>query len=395
MEVGGRRLRAHRLSSLGASVFTVMDDLRRELEKAGHTLINLSIGSPDRAPSSELRQILAEAVLDGGNYGYTLTRGTEEFRKGCACWYKERFDVSLDSEKEVLPLMGSQDGLAHVFLALLNPGDIALIPDPGYPIYSAGLTLAGGEKISLPLLAENDFLPDLEKIDPEVAKKAKIMFLNYPNNPTAAVAPLSFFEEVVAFAKTNDIIVCHDAAYSELAFDGYRPASFLQVPGAKDVGVEFHSVSKTYNLAGARLGFVVGNSEIIRVLAELKSNIDYGVFEPVLKVGAYALSASQVNVEENKHAYQQRRDIWIKGCAKAGWSMPSPQGSMFIWAPVPTPQDSLSFAMDLAREAGIIVVPGVAFGKYGEGYVRIALVQELEVLNEAVRRVQQFLEFKG
>ena len=388
-------MQAQRLNGLGASVFTEMDDLKTELEKTGRKLINLSIGSPDRAPSQEIRQILAEAVLDGKNYGYTLTRGSEAFRTSCARWYNERFGVVLDSKNEVLPLMGSQDGLAHVFLAFLDPGDIALIPDPGYPIYTAGLILAGGEKVSLPLLEENSFLPDLTDIEPEIAKKAKIMFLNYPNNPTAAVAPLAFYEEVVHFAKKYDIIVCHDAAYSELAFDGYRPASFLQAPGAKDVGIEFHSVSKTYNLAGARLGFVVGNSEIIRVLAQLKSNIDYGVFEPVLKAGAFALNASQDNVKENRQAYQQRRDLWIEGCAKAGWSMPSPSGSMFIWAPVPTSQDSLTFARELAQEAGVIVVPGIAFGRYGEGYVRIALVQELEILNEAVTRVHEFLRCKG
>lgn len=388
-------MRAERLSGLGASVFTEMDDLKKELEREGHKLINLSIGSPDRAPSQEIRHIIAEAALDGNNYGYTLTRGSEAFRSSCARWYKERFGVILDSENEVLPLMGSQDGLAHVFLAFLNPGDVAMIPDPGYPIYTAGLILAGGEKVSMPLLEENGFLPNLEDIKPEIAEKAKIMFLNYPNNPTAAVAPLSFYEDVVHFAKKYDIIICHDAAYSELAFEGYRPASFLQVPGAKDVGIEFHSVSKTYNLAGARLGFVVGNPEILRVLAELKSNIDYGVFEPVLKAGAFALNASQENVDENRRAYQQRRDLWIEGCKKAGWAMPSPRGSMFIWAPVPTSQDSLTFARELARKAGIIVVPGIAFGRFGEGYVRIALVQEPQVLNEAVKRVQEFLRSKG
>lgn len=388
-------MRAQRLTGLGASVFTEMDDLKNEMEKAGHKLINLSIGSPDRAPSQEIRQIISQAVLDGNNYGYTLTRGSVAFRESCSRWYKERFNVSLDSESEVLPLMGSQDGLAHIFLAFLDPGDVALIPDPGYPIYTVGLILAGGEKVSLPLLKENNFLPDLTTIEPEIAKKAKIMLLNYPNNPTAAVAPLAFFEEVVQFAKKYDLIICHDAAYSELAFDGYRPASFLQADGAKEVGIEFHSVSKTYNLAGARLGFVVGNPEIIRVLAELKSNIDYGVFEPVLMAGAFALNASQRNVDENRQSYQQRRNLWIEGCAEAGWSMPSPHGSMFIWAPVPTAQDSLTFARDLAREAGIIVVPGIAFGRYGEGYVRIALVQELEVLAETVSRVQQFLCSKG
>jgi Aspartate/tyrosine/aromatic aminotransferase len=380
-----------RLESLGASVFTEMDDLKRELEKAGKHLINLSIGSPDRAPAIGIRKVLSQNVLDDTQYGYTLSRGTKNFRNVCAEWYRERFGVTLDPETEVLPLMGSQDGLAHIFLATIDPGDLALIPDPGYPIYSAGLFLAGGEKVAVPLLEENGFLPDLRKINPDLARKAKLMFLNYPNNPTAAVAPLEFFEDVVRFAKEYDLLICHDAAYSELAFEGYRPVSFLQAQGAKEVGIEFHSVSKTYNLAGARLGFVVGNAETIGSLSLLKSNIDYGVFGPVMAAGAYALSSEKDSIEENRNAYQRRRDLLIEGCTSVGWKMPIPQGSMFIWAPVPTKQDSVSFARDLAREAGVIVVPGVAFGEHGEGYVRMALVQNETILQEAVRRIREYL----
>ena len=380
-----------RLAGLGASVFTEMDNLKCELEREGKHLINLSIGSPDRAPAAEIRNVLSQAVLDETQYGYTLTRGTEAFRNHCAEWYQKRFGVSLEPETEVLPLMGSQDGLAHIYLAYIDPGDCALIPDPGYPIYSAGLVLAGGVKIPLPLLEENGFLPDLREIDAETARKAKLMVLNYPNNPTAATASLSFFEEVVKFAKEYDILVCHDAAYSELAFEGYRPVSFLQAKGAKEVGIEFHSVSKTFNLAGVRLGFVVGNAEAVKNLAQLKSNIDYGVFAPVLTAGGFALSSALNSIEENRNAYQRRRDLFIEGCASVDWKMPVPKGSMFIWAPVPTQQDSVTFAMDLARKAGVIVVPGVAFGDYGEGYVRIALVQSESVLEEAVRRIQKYL----
>jgi len=384
-----------RLQSLGASVFTEMDNLKRELEKTGKNLINLSIGSPDRAPALEIRNFLSQAVLNDNQYGYTLTRGTEEFRKACAEWYQERFGVTLDPETEVLPLMGSQDGLAHIFLTYIDPGDLALIPDPGYPIYTAGLMLAGGKKVAIPLLEENGFLPDLKQIEPDLARKAKLMFLNYPNNPTAAVASLSFFEEVVEFAKEYDLLICHDAAYSELAFEGYRPVSFLQTREAKEVGIEFHSVSKTYNLAGVRLGFVVGNADVIGNLSQLKSNIDYGVFAPVLAAGTYALRNGQGSIEENQSAYQRRRDLLIGGCALAGWKMPIPQGSMFVWAPVPTKQDSVSFAIDLAREAGVIVVPGVAFGDHGEGFVRVAMVQDESILQEAVQRIQQFLTRKG
>lgn len=386
---------AKRLEGLGASVFTEMDNLKRELEKEGKELINLSIGSPDRAPALEIRQVLSQAVLDETQYGYILTRGTAEFRKACTDWYLERFGVTLNPETEVLPLMGSQDGLAHIFLAYIDAGDLALIPDPGYPIYTAGLLLAGGVKVAIPLLEENSFLPDLRQIDPDVARKAKIMLLNYPNNPTAAVASLSFFEKVVEFAKQYDLLICHDFAYSELAFESYQPVSFLQAQGAKEVGIEFHSVSKTYNLAGARLGFVVGNADVIRNLSHLKSNIDYGVFGPVLKAGAYALSSVQDLAEENRSAYQRRRDLLIEGCALAGWNIPIPQGSMFIWAPVPTKQDSVTFARELAREAGVIVLPGVAFGDHGEGYVRIAMVQEESVLQVAVQRLQRFLKLKN
>src|SRR5680860_320937 len=384
-----------RLDNLGASIFSEMDNLRRELEKEGKELINLSIGSPDRAPSLEIRKILSQAVFDESQYGYTLTRGTADFRRAYAEWYLDRFGVFLNPETEFLPLMGSQDGLAHIFLTYIDPGDIALIPDPGYPIYTAGLMLAGGEKVAMPLLERNGFLPDLRQIDPELARKAKLMFLNYPNNPTAAVANLAFFGEVVKFAKEYDILICHDAAYSELAFEGYRPVSFLQAQGAKDVGIEFHSVSKTYNLAGVRLGFVVGNAEVIGKLSQLKANIDYGVFRPVLTAGVYALSSEQDSIEENKIAYQRRRDLLIEGCASAGWNISVPVGSMFIWAPVPTKQDSVSFAIALAREAGVIVVPGLGFGDHGEGYVRIAMVQEEHVLQEAVQRIQQFLKKIG
>ncbi|WP_088188078.1 aminotransferase class I/II-fold pyridoxal phosphate-dependent enzyme [Desulfosporosinus sp. FKA] len=383
---------AKRLAGLSASVFTEMDNLKKTLEQEGKSLINLSIGSPDRAPAAELRQILSQAVLEETQYGYTLTRGTGEFRQACARWYQERFEVSLDPDSEVLPLMGSQDGLAHIFLAYINPGDLAFIPDPGYPIYSAGLLLAGGEKVPLPLEEKNNYLPDLQAINPELARRAKLMFLNYPNNPTAAVAPLSFFEDVVEFAKTYDLLICHDAAYSELAFEGYRPVSFLQARGAKDVGIEFHSVSKTYNLAGVRLGFAVGKADVIGTLSQLKSNIDYGVFGPILRMGAAALSLPQSSIDENRRAYQRRRDLLVEGCARAGWKMPLPRGSMFIWAQVPTKQDSRSFARELAREAGVIVVPGVAFGDYGEGYVRIAMVQDEGVLKEAVRRIQNYLQ---
>ncbi|WP_368292648.1 aminotransferase class I/II-fold pyridoxal phosphate-dependent enzyme [Dehalobacter sp. TBBPA1] len=385
---------AVRMGSLQTSIFSQLASLKEELKREGKALIDLSVGSPDLPPSLEIRKIISEQSLDERAYGYTLTRGIPEFREACSLWYKRRFNVDIDPATEVLPVMGSQDGLTHIFWAFIDKGDAAFIPDPGYPIYSDGLALVEGEKVVLPLLETNDFLPDLNRIPSQTADRAKLMVLNYPNNPTAAVASETFFNEVVRFASKHEIVVCHDAAYTELAFDGYRPSSFLQAKGAKDVGVEFHSLSKSYNMAGVRLGFVVGNKEVIRALETIKSNIDYGSFQPVLKAGVAVLSGGDQTILANQQTYKNRRDIWVDGCARAGWKMNRPKGSMFVWAPVPTKQDSLSFAFELASEAGVLVVPGIAFGRYGEGYVRVGLVQDETKLQEAVQRVGTFLAGK-
>ncbi len=382
---------ATRLAGLQTSIYSQLAELKQELEDTGKSLTNLSIGSPDLAPSSDVMNMISECARDPKSYGYTLTRGTSEFREACASWYKHRFNVQLDPDTEILPVMGSQDGISHIFWAFINHGDSALIPDPGYPIYSDGLTLAEGIKIPLPLREPNQFLPDFSEIPATVANQAQLMVLNYPNNPTAAVAPPEFFTRVVEFASKYNIVVCHDAAYTELAFDGYRPGSFMQVDGAREVGVEFHSLSKTFNMAGARLGFVVGNRDVIKALETIKSNIDYGSFLPVLKAGTAALTGSDAIIKLNRQTYQRRRDIWVDGCAQAGWKMPKPRGSMFVWAPVPTGQDSMAFVTDLAREAGVLVVPGIAFGEHGEGYVRVGLVQDEEELAAAVSRVKAYL----
>ncbi len=387
---------ANRIAGLGSAVFSEMDYLRQKVESKGIEVINLGIGSPDQPPAPHVKQALLNAVEQDNNYGYTLTQGIGELRTSIAAWYKNRFDVDLDPKTEVLSLMGSQDGLAHIFTAFINPGDLALIPDPGYPVYTAGLLLAGGRKYPLRLKAENGFLPDFAQIPPEVAREAKLMFLNYPNNPVAATADLDFFNRVVDFATKYQIIVCHDNAYSELAYDGYRPPSFLQAKGAKDVGVEFHSISKTYNLAGCRLGFVVGNSKVIEGLTMVKSNIDYGVFKAVQLAAAVALDGPQDVVRENAARYQMRRDVLVDGLALCGWEIPKPKGSMFVWAPLPEGYDSSSdFAVALLEQAGILVIPGVAFGGQGEGYVRIGLVQEPEILQKAVERIAGFLSRKS
>jgi LL-diaminopimelate aminotransferase len=339
-------------------------------------------------------EALHRAVDKLENYHYPLT-GKPQLYRAVAGWYRRRFGVQLDPESEILVLMGSQDGLAHVALAYLDQGDIALVPDPGYPIYAFGITLAGGELYPLPLLKENNFLPDLEAIPEEVALKARMMWVNYPNNPVAAVADRAFYQRVVQFARKYDILVCHDVAYSELCYDGFKPMSFLEVSGAREVGIEFYSLSKTYNMAGCRIGFAVGNSEVIGTLARLKSNVDFGVFHAVQEAGIAALEGPQECVEENARAYQRRRDILVEGLAAAGWPVPSPKASMFVWAPIPPGyKTSMEFCMDMLDRAGVIFIPGNAFGAMGEGYVRIGLVQEEDLMREAVDRVAGVLKSK-
>jgi LL-diaminopimelate aminotransferase len=375
---------------MGSAIFTVLDEMRKDALAQGKHIINLSIGSPDQPPAPHIIDALITGAANSSNYGYTLSRGIPAFLESVAEWYEKRFKVELDPMTEVLSLMGSQDGLAHICLSFINPGDIVLVPDPGYPIYKAGPAMAGGTLFPMPLTEENRFLPDYAAIDPEVAKRAKLMILNYPSNPVTAVADKTFFAQTVDFAKTYDIIVCHDIAYSELAFDGYAPESFLAVEGAKEVGVEFHSLSKTYNMAGCRLGFVVGNAKVIETLSCLKSNIDYGVFLPVQLAGIAALSGPQDYVKKTAQHYQFRRDKFISGVGKAGWYIKPPKATMFIWAPVPQGLTSMEFVTRLWQEAHVLVVPGDAFGPHGEGYVRIALVAKDEDLDEAILRIQNF-----
>lgn len=386
---------ASRVASLCAAVFNEMEVLKRQVEARGVKVINLGVGTPDRPPAPHIVEAMHRALDNPQNYRYPL-EGMPRLYRAVAGWYRRRFGVELDPEREVLVLMGSQDGLAHIALAYIDPGDIALVPDPGYPIYACGIGLAGGEIYPLSLRAEKNFLPDLESIPPEVARRAKLLWINYPNNPVAAVADLDFFTRVVDFAREYDVLVCHDLAYCELAYDGFRPASFLQVPGAREVGIEFYSLSKTYNMAGCRIGFAVGNPAVIEVLARLKSNIDYGVFQVVQEAGIAALTGPQECVQENARTYQRRRDILVDGLAAIGWQMPKPQASMFIWAPLPPGySDSRQFALELLERTGVIVIPGTAFGNCGQGYVRIAMVQDDAVLQEAVQRISSFYDFRS
>ncbi|MGE7270151.1 aminotransferase class I/II-fold pyridoxal phosphate-dependent enzyme [Brevibacillus panacihumi] len=377
-----------RLEQLSAAIFSEMAARKREVAQT-RRVFDLSIGSPDQQPEPILLEALAEAIEKPGAFGYALSEGTASFRAEVAQWYRYRFGVELNPDGEIHSLMGSQDGLAHFALAWTDPGDLVLVPDPGYPIYAGSVHLAGATPYFMPLKAERGFLPDLGAIPEEVAKQAKFMILNYPNNPVSAVATVAFFEEVVEFARRHDIIVVHDLAYSEMAFDGYKPPSFLQAPGAKEVGIEFNSFSKSFNMAGCRIAYVVGNAEIIKPLAIVKSNVDYGVFLPVQEMAVAAMREDRLSGGRNSVSglYQERRDVLLAELATAGWEIEPPKATMFVWAPVPTGWTSHEFALALLEEAGVVVIPGSAFGTEGEGYVRIALVQDREVLREAAASI--------
>ncbi|NLI12674.1 LL-diaminopimelate aminotransferase [Pelotomaculum propionicicum] len=386
--------KASRMGSLASGIFNEMEERRKKVEARGVKVINLGVGSPDLPPAQHIIESLKKSVENPLNYSYSLG-GMPRLYQAVAGWYKKRFNVELNPDKEILALMGSQDGLAHLAMAYIDPGDLALVPDPGYPIYSFSILMAQGEVYPLPILQKNNFLPDLSAIPEEIAKKAKMMWLNYPNNPTAASANREFFERVVEFAVKYDILICHDVAYAELAYDNFKPMSFLEVAGAKEVGVEFYSLSKTYNMAGCRLGFVVGNSEVIANLGLIKSNIDYGVFFAVQEAGIAALTGPQDCVTATAQTYQRRRDVLVDGFAEIGWQMPKPSASMFIWAPLPPGFSSCTaFVTELLEKAGVIVIPGIAFGNQGEGYVRIAMVEDESVLAETVNRVRSSFKFK-
>jgi LL-diaminopimelate aminotransferase len=330
---------------------------------------------------------MRKAVGDSANHRYPSYSGMLEFRAAVAEWYRKRFSVDLDPEKEVLTLIGSKEGIAHLPLAFINPGDVSLIPSPGYPVYNIATLFCGGESYIMPLYREKGFLPDLEAIPAEVLRRAKVMFINYPNNPTAAVADVAFFEKVVEFADRNHILVCHDAAYSEVAYDGYRPPSFLQAKGAKDVGIEFHSLSKTYNMTGWRVGFAAGNREAIEGLSAIKSNVDSGVFQAIQFAGITALRSDQACVQKMIDIYTERRDLMVSQMKKAGFELETPKASFYLWIRTPKGYSSAELATRLL-EKGVVVTPGNGFGEPGEGYFRIALTQKKDRLEEAMQRIK-------
>ena len=377
-----------RMNDFQVGIFSELSQYQTSKLSQGYDMIDLSIGSPDLPPPQFIIDELGELVKDQSQYGYSLT-GTLEFHDAVAKFYHEKYRVKLDSKNEILTLMGSQDGLVHLPFVFADEGDIILVPDPGYTAYNAGLSLAKAQPYPMPLRKENDFLPDLTEIPQSVAEKAKMMILNFPGNPVPALANEDFFKEVVGFAKRFNIIVVHDFAYSELYFNQQKPISFLSIPGAIEVGVEFNSLSKSFNMAGCRIGFICGNEHVINALGRLKSNLDYGVFFPIQKVAAKALLTTSSFSDHNRELYKRRRDILVDGLHSAGWIVDKPDATMFIWAAVPSGWTSIDFAYKLIDRAGVVVTPGSAFGVHGEGYVRIALVQSEDRLQKAVTNIKE------
>ena len=378
-----------RMDLLAEGVFSRLDEEKQNMLASGKAVYDFTIGSPNIAPSKEVMDALITAAQQPESYMYSL-HDTKELKETIQAWYRKRYQVELDTETEILSLQGSQEGLAHVALALCDEGDIVLIPAPSYPIFANGPKIAGAELYEMPMLKEYDYLIQFDAIPEEIAEKAKMMIISYPNNPTGATAPDSFYEELIQFAKAHDIIVIHDTAYSNLVFDGEEGKSFLYYAGAKDIGIEFNSFSKTYGMAGARIGICVGNAEIVGILRKLKSNIDYGMFLPIQKAAIAALTQDQSIVKETRETYQRRRNRIVAGAVAAGWHIASCKSTMFLWAQIPEGYGSSEeFALNLLKCSGMLVTPGSSFGAYGEGFVRIALVQSDEVIEQALQALKE------
>ena len=391
MAITRRYEMANRIKDLPPYLFASIDKMKQEAIRKGMDIINLGVGDPDLPTPPHIVKRLQAAAENGRNHQYPSYEGLLTFRQAVARWYQKRFGVTLDPASEVLTLIGSKEGIGHFPLAFINPGDVALIPSPGYPVYHAGTLFAGGRSYFMPLVKENGFLPDLSAIPKGVLKKAKVIFINYPNNPTSATADRSFFEEVVAFAKRYRLMVCHDAAYSEIFFDGQRPSSFLEVKGAKEVGIEFHSLSKTFNMTGWRIGFAVGNPNILAGLGKVKSNLDSGVFQAVQEAGIEALGCDDRILEEIRKTYQERRDLLVPGLKRLGLEVDPPKAAFYVWVAVPRRYNSAKFTALLLSKAGIVTTPGNGFGDSGEGYIRMTLTVKKERLAEALQRLEQVL----
>jgi len=382
---------ADRVKHLPPYLFAAIDNMKQDALNKGIDLIDLSIGDPDIPTPRHIVNRLKKAVENPVHHRYPSYEGMLSFRQAVADWYKRRFRVSLNPETEVLSLIGSKEGIGHIPFAFINPGDVVLVPSPGYPVYPVATLFAGGRSHIMPLIKENDFLPDLNTIPADVLKKAKLMFVNYPNNPTSAIADKNFYKEVIDFAKKHNIIVCHDAAYSEIYYDNTKPLSFLQIPGAKDVGIEFHSLSKTYNMTGWRIGFAVGNAKILAGLGKIKTNLDSGVFQAIQEAGIEALNTTETILTKIRGTYQERRDILFSGLKAAGLELEKPKATFYLWVRVPGGFDSAKFVEFLLSKAGVLGTPGNGFGAAGEGYIRFALTVPAKRMHEAVKRIKEIL----
>ena len=378
---------AQRMEEFQPGIFNVLDERRQQRLVQGLPVYNLSIGTPDFLPEPHVVQALAQAASEPANYRYSLTE-LPELVEAVQHWYLRRYGVELEPD-ELMSIYGSQEGLTHIGWALCDPGDVVLVPDPGYPIFEMGPALCGAEIVHYPLKEENGYLPDLDGMDPELADRAKMMVVSYPANPVCVTAPDEFYHKLIAFAKAHNIIILHDNAYSDIIFDGRVGKSFLAYEGAKEVGVEYNSLSKTYNLTGARISFVLGNRQIIQTFRRLRSQIDYGIFLPVQHAAIAALNGPQDSVARNRAEYQARRDALCGGLRSIGWNVPDSQGSMFVWAPLPKGySNSVDFCFELQERSGLLCTPGSAFGPLGEGHVRFALVQPVSMMQEIVAAVE-------
>ena len=381
------RWRARRLSELPPYLFVEIDRRKRAVRAAGRDVIDLGVGDPDAPTPAFIIEALKEGVQDPANHRYALGGGQPEFREAAAEFLARRFSVQLDPDTEVLALLGSKEGIGHLPLAVVNPGEVVLVPQPGYPVYQSGTVLAGGESHVMPLRAENGWLPVFDDIPADVRRRARMLYLNYPNNPTSACATLGFFAQAIEFARAHDILVVQDAAYSELYFDE-APPSILQVPGAKDIAIELHSLSKTFNMTGWRIGFAAGNAEVLAALAQVKSNLDSGIFGAVQAAGIAALRhPDHVEVRAQTDLYRERRDIVVEGLRAAGWTVEPPKATFYVWAGTPLGLDTMSVCARVLEEQGVVLVPGGGFGPCGEGYVRIALTVDKDRMREAVARI--------
>jgi LL-diaminopimelate aminotransferase len=381
--------KAKRINDLPPYLFAEIDRRKREALDRGVDLIDLGIGDPDIPTASSIVEKLIESSSKPVNHRYPSSSGMPEFRHAVADWYQRRFKVTLDPGKEVVSLIGSKEGIGNMAVAFVDPGDIVLVASPCYPVYHIGTAFSGGKNYFLPLKKENHFLPDLDAIPTDVARQAKLLWINYPNNPTAAVADKDFFQRVIAFANRHNVIVCHDGAYTEMGYDGYRPISFLEVDGAREVGIEFHSLSKTFNMTGWRIGMAVGNADLVSGLAQAKSNLDSGIFQAVQESGIEALNLGDSIVEPSRRIYQERRDILVDGLRAVGLECEKPKATFYVWVTVPAGLTSAAFTAKLLDEAGVVTTPGNGFGAAGEGYVRFTVCVDKNRLKEVAERIRQ------